>query len=271
MDTNDIFALWRKHHRAPYHFDMDQDTWNRSMYYDTDSDGRKLFSVLEEAVTDSGYIQYGITAFGFDDHGALTPEVSHRVIRSISYENPQEGQHLLDLAMGSLGRNERIHAYFHYFGMSACGRHGKLHEQDDHIHQLLLSNGFMVEHENVYYARTLTKQDLLCDSVSIAWKPLTNGGCRDFAILLKGEEVGWGQVHFLPQRDIAYLRWICIAEHLRHQGIGTNGLQALFSDLYCRGIRRFDTDTARNNTIAQRFYEKTGFVNKGITRSYFTK
>ena len=48
-------------------------------------------------------------------------------------------------------------------------------------------------------------------------------------------------------------------------------MEALFRDLYTRGIRRFDTDTACDNTIAQRFYVKTSFQNRGITRSYYTK
>ena len=30
----------------------------------------------------------------------------------------------------------------------------------------------------------------------------------------------------------------------------------------------FDTDTAMTNAAARRFYEKTGFVRAGVTRSY---
>jgi ribosomal protein S18 acetylase RimI-like enzyme len=46
-------------------------------------------------------------------------------------------------------------------------------------------------------------------------------------------------------------------------------MRSLFAQLYNMGIRRFDTDTARNNTIAQSYYEKNGFINEGITRSYY--
>lgn len=77
-------------------------------------------------------------------------------------------------------------------------------------------------------------------------------------------------MHFLPQGDIAYLRWIYIDEKKQHQGFGTAVMQSMFSDLFQMGIRRFDTDTALSNRIAQQYYEKNGFTNDGITRSYYT-
>jgi ribosomal protein S18 acetylase RimI-like enzyme len=95
------------------------------------------------------------------------------------------------------------------------------------------------------------------------------GSCREFAALMDSREIGWGQVHFLPQGDIAYLRWIYIDESCQHQSFGTQVMRSLFAQLYNMGIRRFDTDTARNNMIAQSYYEKNGFLNEGITRSYY--
>ncbi len=97
------------------------------------------------------------------------------------------------------------------------------------------------------------------------------GSCREFAAVMDDREVCWGQVHFLPQRDIAYLRWIYVDGQVQHQGVGTKVMLSLFSDLFKMGIRRFDTDTARSNTAAQAYYEKCRFTNEGITRSYFTK
>lgn len=52
------------------------------------------------------------------------------------------------------------------------------------------------------------------------------------------------------------------------RGLGTACMAALRADLYGRGVRRFDTDTALGNAAAQRLYEKTGFVRAGVTRSY---
>lgn len=155
--------------------------------------------------------------------------------------------------------------------MSACGRHGKLHESDRHIAQLLEQHDFVVEHENVYYVRKLSRTDTADGRIALRWKERSAGNCREFAAVLDGQEIGWGQVHFLPQGDIAYLRWIFIDSQRQHTGLGTAVMNQLFEALYAMGIRRFDTDTALSNTAAQGYYEKTGFVNAGVTRSYYTK
>lgn len=52
-------------------------------------------------------------------------------------------------------------------------------------------------------------------------------------------------------------------------GIGSKCMAGLKAYLFSRGITGFDTDTARTNIAAQHFYEKNGFVNEGITRSYY--
>lgn len=272
------FDFWRSHHHAPYHFPMDEKKWFQSMDEDTDSDGRPLFDHLTTYCSRSGgeitgMVIYGETAFGFDSAGEISGKVHHRIIRDICFpENaPEIGQSLLDRALSDLGTDERIHAFFHYFGMSACARHGKLHESDVHIHELLLKNGFIVEHENVYYARQLAPEDAsIQPEISLLWKEKSPGDCRELAASLDGREIGWGQVHFLPQGDIAYLRWIYIDEKLQHQGIGTKTMAALFCALHAMGIRRFDTDTALSNLPARHYYEKCGFSDMGITRSYFT-
>ena len=250
---------------------MDEQTWQNSMYSDTDSDGRPLFAELHTEAVENGLIQYGRTAFGFDDAGEISECIHYPVIRILCFEDPLVGKTLLDCAMNRFNTTERVYAYFHYFGMSACGRHGKLHQKDAHVEKLLLENGFSVEHENVYYSRTLTDADAGGSSILLNWKPLSAGSCCEFAAVANGQEIGWGQVHFLPQGDIAYLRWIYIDGSRQHQGYGTAVMRALFADLYARGIRRFDTDTAPNNIAAQHYYEKTGFTNEGITRSYYTK
>jgi ribosomal protein S18 acetylase RimI-like enzyme len=154
--------------------------------------------------------------------------------------------------------------------MSTCARHGKLHDSQKHIHDLLLNNGFVVEHENVYYSKILDGNAPASD-ISLLWREESAGSCREFAAVQSGREVCWGQVHFLPQGDIAYLRWIFTDGACQHQVIGTKVMYALFAHLYRSGIRRFDTDTAKDNLPAQKYYEKCGFTNEGITRSYYTK
>lgn len=267
------FDFWKATHTAAYHFPMDAATWDTSMYEDVDSDGRILFDEIHTEVSGHGMIQYGITAFGFDESGDISDQIHYCVIRDLWFDPayPEEGQTLLKNAMHFFPKQSRIYAFFHYFGMSACGRHGKLHESGTHVHDLLLENGFVVEHENVYYSRHLAVTDRPNDQVRIIWKDLNAGGCREFASIADGYEVGWGQVHFLPQGNIAYLRWIYIDEKRQRQGFGTATMKNLFASLRQMGIARFDTDTARNNLAAQGYYEKTGFTNEGITRSYYTK
>ena len=270
MNQPTAFELWRSAHRAPYHFPMTEATWQASMYADVDSDGRSLFDRLHTKIEENGMIQYGTTAFGFDENGELSDAVHHNVIRDIAFsqDKPEIGQQLLTAALQDLDDGSRMYAFFHYFGMSACARHGKLHESSAHIHRLLLRNGFSVEHENVYYSRHLTQADTGSDAL-INWKPLNAGACREFAAIADGREIGWGQVHFLPQGDIAYLRWIYIDGSCQHRGYGSRVMRALLAQLYAMGIRRFDTDTALDNLAAQGCYEKTGFRREGITRSYY--
>ena len=81
--------------------------------------------------------------------------------------------------------------------------------------------------------------------------------------------MGGCEVHFLEQEGIAYLRWIHVDEALRGKGIGSRCMAALKSDLFGRGIRRFDTDKALANITAQRYYERNRFKREDVTRSYY--
>jgi ribosomal protein S18 acetylase RimI-like enzyme len=276
------FDYWTNAHNAPYHFPMTSEQWYASMYEDVDSDGRKLFDKLtfryyrrQGTPVDhvDGMAVYGTTAFGFDDSGEISQDVHYKVIRDLSFDSqsPEVGQDLLAHALEDLGENGCIYAYFHYFGLSGYARHGKLHESQGHIHDLLLENGFTIEHENVYYSRELLGLDAEDGRITIGWKEMNSGNCLEFAASTDGQEFGWGQVHFLPQGNIAYLRWIYIDEKRQHQGLGTAAMATLCAQLHQKGITRFDTDTAVQNTAAQGYYEKTGFSNRGITRSYYKK
>lgn len=268
-----MFELWKKLHQGPQHLPMEKDVWAQSMYEDVDSDGRKLFAQLHTDHTAHAMVQYGHSAFGFDENGEISNQIHYPIIRDLAFE-PEfraEGEKMLQKALQHFTGEGRIYAFFHYFGMSSCGRHGKLHESDRHISSLLESNGFIVEHENVYYTRHLTESDVGDGRIELLWKERSAGNCREFAASLEGQEICWGQVHFLPQVDAAYLRWIFLDSSRQHTGFGTAVMQQLFKELYARGIRRFDTDTALDNAAAQGYYEKTGFTNAGITRSYYTK
>ena len=268
-----MFELWRQLHSAPHHLPMTEEIWKASMGSDVDSDGRQLFTELDTEDMGHAMVQYGYSAFGFDENDEISADIHYPIIRDLAFAPAYraEADALLKKVLEYFKGEPRIYAFFHYFGMSACGRHGKLHDSNRHVAQLLEENGFVVEHENVYYTRPLTEQDTGNAKIQLHWRDRSAGDCREFVADLEGREICWGQVHFLPQGDVAYLRWIFIDGQRQHMGLGTAVMKQLFAELYRLGIRRFDTDTALDNTAAQGYYEKTGFVNAGITRSYYTK
>ncbi len=91
-----------------------------------------------------GVIQYGKTAFGFDETGEISDLIFCSVIRNFYYEEKCEraGRELLNKAVNRLGdKTKKIYAFFHYFGMSCYARHGKLFESFEYIHSLLMQLG----------------------------------------------------------------------------------------------------------------------------------
>ena len=75
VDTREIYD-YMIHLPFPYHYEVEFDTWEKSYLYDIDGEGRTLFSDLTTvgAYLDckvAGFIQYGRTAFGFDENGEM--------------------------------------------------------------------------------------------------------------------------------------------------------------------------------------------------------
>ncbi|MBQ8000378.1 MAG: GNAT family N-acetyltransferase [Ruminococcus sp.] len=258
---------------TPYFFEVDFESWKKSFTDDIDSEGRALFKELfVKAVYDEdvllGFVQYGKTAFGFDSSGEISSDVSHSVIRNLYFikDRANAGELLLKEATDNLGADEKIYAFFHYFGMSCFARHGKLFESHTHIDALLKENGFEIEHENVYYSSAVKGDET--SEVTIVPSDLTKGNQQYIDFKINDNQVGGCEVHY-PDKSIAYLRWIYVNGDMVGRGIGTKCLSALKHFLYGKGITRFDTDTALNNTVAQHFYEKNSFLREGVTRSYF--
>ena len=261
--------------KTPYFFQVDFDTWKKSFEDDIDGEGRELFRELNvKAVYDNdellGFVQYGKTAFGFADNGEISSDISYPIIRNLYFEEDRvdAGELLLAQAMQNLGADNRVYAFFHYFGMSCFARHGKLFENNTHIDALLLKNGFEVEHENVYYSSVLS--DSKRNDVTITANGLTKGNQQYIDFKIDGNQVGGCEVHYLSD-NTAYLRWIYVNGDIVGKGIGSKCMDALKSFLYEKGVVRFDTDTAKDNHVAQHFYEKNYFIREGVTRSYFTK
>ncbi len=258
---------------TPFYFATTFEAWQKSFTDDIDGEGRSLFKELfAKAVYDNdellGFVQYGRTAFGFDDNGEISNAVSYPVIRNLYFKEGRDdaGKLLLNEAVNSFADDEKIYVFFHYFGMSCFARHGKLFEKHKQIEALLIENGFEIEHENVYYSSTLSGSE---DSdATVEPHDLTKGGQQYIEFKLDGAQVGGCEVHYLDENTV-YLRWIYVNGDITGKGIGTKCMTALKSFLYQKGFKRFDTDTALNNLVAQHYYEKNNFTREGITRSYY--
>lgn len=273
VDLEQVYA-YQMRLAAPYFFPVDLESWKESFEKDVDGEGRTLFRELHgmaayDEDTLVGFVQYGNTAFGFDEGGEISSDVSYPVIRSLYFDAGQEeaGRVLLEKALEELGADRKIYAFFHYFGMSCFARHGKLWERYVWIGELLKRYGFVVEHENVYYSALLNHP--AGSEVALLVHDKTPGDQQTFDFLLENQQVGGCEIHEQRTQGIAYLRWIYVEPELQNRGIGSQCMAALKSWLYHQGMTRLDTDTALDNPRAQHYYEKNGFSREGITRSYF--
>lgn len=271
-DFKKVYA-YQMRFASPYFFSVDYASWEKSFTNDIDGEGRTLFKELfvkgaydnDELV---GFVQYGQTAFGFNDRGEISSDISYCVIRNLYFDENRAdvGQRLLNDAMNSFPASETVYTFFHYFGMSCFARHGKLYEKHAHIEKQLKENGFAVEHENVYYSSALGCDE--ASEVELHLHSLTKGNQQYMDFVLSGNQVGGCELHFLDDKT-AYLRWIYVNDALTGKGIGTQCMNALKRWLYQKGITRLDTDTAVSNMVAQHYYKKNRFTRQGITRSYY--
>ena len=262
---------------VPYFFDVDFASWSNSFRDDMDGEGRKLFKTLETKVkyeneTVVGFVQYGRTAFGFDEHGEISDAVSYPVIRQLYFdkEKKEVGAELLEAALEDLNESGKVYAFFHYFGMSCFARHGKLFEKLPWVEAVLKEQGFVVEHENVYYSFAFDSQetyDAQENEIKLVWHDESKGNHQVCDFMLEAQQIGGCEVHYVSE-TVAYLRWIYLNDDVQNKGLGSRCMNRLKFELKEKGCTRFDTDTALNNDRAQHYYEKNGFVREGITRSY---
>jgi len=269
----DYFMSERK--RVPYYFHVDFEQWHHSMFNDCDDDGKPLFSHLETfLLVDNneikGFIQYGLTSFVFDKNGRKNYAKHYAIIRNIHFiENTMHANLLLDKAMSyfnDLGCKKR-HAYFHYFGMTCYAKQGKLHDSEFYIEKLLGEYGYVKEHENIYYTKSLQTANA-CNFSEIDFVCENDGASISF--VRNNEKIGGCALNFMPNSDVCFLKWIYIDKKYSHQGLGTKCMHKLCCELKRQGISRLDTDTADSNMAAQRYYFKTGFSDMGRMRSYLT-
>lgn len=220
-NIDDYFELFNycKSIESPYFFAATYDKWKGSLFNDIDGEGRELFTqnVIKGAYENEklvGFIQYGISSFGFDERGEISEKVHYQIIRNIYFERScsDAGDLLLHTAMEAFDIQERIYAFFHYFGMSVYARHGKIFEKYDYIGKMLERNGFVIEHENVYYSMNEligNKND-----IEIKFHELKKGNTQCAEFRFQDEWIGECEIHFVSD-DTVYLRWFYIDEKSR--------------------------------------------------------
>ena len=253
---------------APYIKEVEYTDYLTSLFYDTDSYGNKLFKELflvgaylnDELV---GFIQFGTTNTGFNDNGETSEKINYSVIRNFYFEDKKVGKDLLKRALILL-KND-IFAFFQYFGMSCFSRHGKLSENLKLVEELLEEYGFVPNEENVYYSLEIKEKE--DNEISLDFEKKNEFNTQIITFKDKDEFVGQCEVHYVNKKK-AYLRWVYVDGSKLHKGYGSKCMSKLTNYLLSLGIDKLDTDTAINNEIAQKYYERNGFNNLGKTKSY---
>lgn len=253
---------------APYIKEVEYNDYLASLFYDTDSYGNKLFKELhligaylnEELI---GFIQFGTTNIGFDNDGGISEKVNYSVVRNFYFTDKVIGENLLKRALIIL-KND-IYAFFQYFGMSCFSRHGKLSENLNSIEELLVEYGFVSNEENVYYSLDIKEKE--DNEIFLELEEKNKFNTQIITFKDKSEFVGQCEVHYVNKKK-AYLRWVYVDRSKIHKGYGSKCMSKLTNYLLSLGIDKLDTDTALNNEIAQKYYERNGFINLGKTKSY---
>lgn len=164
-----------------------------------------------------------------------------------------------------------LYAFYHAMGMSCNGNHGKLHETHQYIADFLLEEGFDIEHENVYYALEMEPQKT-DDSGQLIVK--TEDSFKEkLEFLREGKTVGVAEMKFMKDftgidSGILFLIWITVDPALKGQGIGTEFMKHIQNHYLEKGYTVMHTDTAYTNTTARKYYERNGFKDLGIMKSF---
>jgi ribosomal protein S18 acetylase RimI-like enzyme len=278
-DVSRLYAFWRRIGTdVPYFFDVSEERWHFCLVRD-EHEGERVFKQIETALAMAGdellgFVQYGEPNFGWDTSGQKVYAPQIGVVRQLYFERgrPDVGRALMAQAEAFLAQFGRSHAFYHAMGMSCTARQGKLHSSQLHVEQVLDGYGFRVEHENVYYSLDLSKVEAPGDRVEL--EIARDAGKEAFTARLDGREIGRATVRFLDMltdghtSDVVYLSRIGLVERYRGQGLGSTFLRLVADHLWGQGLARLHTDTTGDNVIAQRFYERLGFEDRGFTRSY---
>lgn len=143
---------------------------------------------------------------------------------------------------------------------------------------LLYEAGFEVEHENLYYICDMKEKELEYLNNSHIEVGEIEDNKQKFILYDENKNlIGNAEIKYidsltgLREKDTIYLVCIGIHKDIKGKGLGTEFLNHIIHYCLTKGYRYLHTDTAINNKIAQNFYIRNGFIDKGITRSYICR
>lgn len=275
-----LFDYWNKVGTGiPYFYKTSKKAFMKSLFEDTFNGleilkENYIYVAIEDGVT-KGFIQYGIPYFHYVN-GKMINDPNIGVIRNIYFDHDRVDIGRKLLALSKIFFDEKdvddVYAFYHAMGMSCNGNHGKLHERYNYISELLLDEGFEIEHENVYYSLILSKNQIKQNvSLSVHNEQFNK---EKLELILDGNKVGGAEIKFIDAytglnlNKIIYLVWIYIDKAVKGQGIGTEFMKLIQNYYISRGYNIMHTDTAIDNKVAQKYYERNKFESLGITRSF---
>ncbi|MGL4990501.1 MAG: GNAT family N-acetyltransferase [Sarcina sp.] len=263
----------------PYFYPVNVDELTYSLLDDRKY-GERIFNYLESYLIEEnneilGFIQFGKPHIYWDTNGEKCYNPNIGVIRNIYFNEDRfdVGRKLIDKAEEFFNNNnfENCFAFNHVLGVSCNAYHGKLHENKKYIANLLSEYAYGIEHENVYYSIDLnTRQQVEIDEdIELVKNGTDEHGKEVISFIYKNENIGESIILYLDNIKMVYMSILWINDRYANKGLGSKIIKLICNDLYSNGYTRLDLDTAKNNLGAQKFYERNGFENKGITRSYF--
>jgi hypothetical protein len=272
----------------PYLFHVDFDTWNISMFHESD-DGIPRFSELEtyllyEDSTIKGFIQFGITNYVINDDETERDFSNHYAkIRHIYFaEDSKNPKQLMDTAMDfftEIGVKEiSVDCRYKFsFGMKCYGGYDLLPGSLPYIKNLLKRYSFDGDYESygkygdiIVFTKDLDglefdlDPEIICEiNNAEMWNKRPNHNAIGIDFLHNGIKIGESIIN-IHYEGVCRLVYLMMNEESRGLGLGSRCMNNVFHILKAKGIRQINTETY----TAAGFYAKIGFVQTGIWRSY---
>lgn len=279
-NCNKLERYWKKISKGiPYFYPVNMDELAYSLLDDRKC-GERMFCYLESYLIEEngkelGFIQFGQPHIYWDTEGQKFYNPNIGIIRDIYFNEDRVdvGRTLINKAEMFFNKNsfDNCFAFNHALGLSCNAYHGKLHESKKYIADLLREYGYNVEHENIYYTMNLnTLQEVgTNEDIKIIKNEIDEYNKEVINLIYKNKKIGESVILYLSNIKGVYMDTIWVDESYSNKGFGSQFIKLICNDLWSNGYKRLDLDTVKNNLDAQRFYERNGFINKGITRSYY--